>query len=273
MSAVSSRAAEVGKEAGLRGRLAQFGLATVLTFLDMVHDRVKMLGGKAVVGLLALGSGLLSACGNSASPGNGLYTWTDGVPSTAGTGATGGGISVPLLAGPFVVSDYFAPTTHVADAAIAGHVMTGLPCKERPDGARGKCYRFDYLPGEQGWAAVYFMPKAGGPDPLSLSLDNLHSISFQAAAMVSAQAAQFMGGGIMGGLGTRSAESSDQFKVETSATLDTAWQKVQIQLPIDAEPPVTRLVGAFGWSMRPSPSNAASPPAALTLFLDDIVYE
>ena len=35
MSAVSSRAAEVGKEVGLRGRLAQFGLATVLTFLDL----------------------------------------------------------------------------------------------------------------------------------------------------------------------------------------------------------------------------------------------
>jgi two-component system OmpR family response regulator len=35
MSAVSSRSAEVGKEVGLRGRLAQFGLATVLTFLDL----------------------------------------------------------------------------------------------------------------------------------------------------------------------------------------------------------------------------------------------
>jgi two-component system, OmpR family, response regulator len=35
MSALSSRTAEVGKEVGLRGRLAQFGLATVLTFLDL----------------------------------------------------------------------------------------------------------------------------------------------------------------------------------------------------------------------------------------------
>jgi two-component system OmpR family response regulator len=35
MSAVSSPAGEVGKEVGLRGRLAQFGLATVLTFLDL----------------------------------------------------------------------------------------------------------------------------------------------------------------------------------------------------------------------------------------------
>jgi hypothetical protein len=35
MSVVSSRAAAVGQEVGLRGRLAQFGLATVLTFLDL----------------------------------------------------------------------------------------------------------------------------------------------------------------------------------------------------------------------------------------------
>jgi len=33
--AVVSRMAEVGREVGLRGRLEQFGLATVLTFLDM----------------------------------------------------------------------------------------------------------------------------------------------------------------------------------------------------------------------------------------------
>jgi hypothetical protein len=35
MSVVSSRGLEVGREVGLRGRLAQFGVATVLTFLDL----------------------------------------------------------------------------------------------------------------------------------------------------------------------------------------------------------------------------------------------
>lgn len=35
MSVASSRASEVGQEIGLRGQLAQFGLATVLTFLDL----------------------------------------------------------------------------------------------------------------------------------------------------------------------------------------------------------------------------------------------
>jgi two-component system OmpR family response regulator len=35
MSVASSRASGVGQEIGLRGHLAQFGLATVLTFLDL----------------------------------------------------------------------------------------------------------------------------------------------------------------------------------------------------------------------------------------------
>jgi hypothetical protein len=35
MALVSSRMSEVGREVGLRGRLEQFGLATVLTFLDL----------------------------------------------------------------------------------------------------------------------------------------------------------------------------------------------------------------------------------------------
>ncbi len=35
MAAVSSRVSEMEREVGLRGRLEQFGLATVLTFLDL----------------------------------------------------------------------------------------------------------------------------------------------------------------------------------------------------------------------------------------------
>jgi two-component system OmpR family response regulator len=35
MAAVSSRVTELEREVGLRGRLEQFGLATVLTFLDL----------------------------------------------------------------------------------------------------------------------------------------------------------------------------------------------------------------------------------------------
>jgi two-component system OmpR family response regulator len=35
MAVVTARAPDAGREAGLRGRLEQFGLATVLTFLDL----------------------------------------------------------------------------------------------------------------------------------------------------------------------------------------------------------------------------------------------
>ena len=50
MSLGSARGSDLGKEVGLRGRLAQFGLATVLTFLDLERrsGELVLLGGLGV---------------------------------------------------------------------------------------------------------------------------------------------------------------------------------------------------------------------------------
>ena len=51
MSVVSARGSDVGREVGLRGRLAQFGVATVLTFLDLERRS----GELVLLGTLGLG--------------------------------------------------------------------------------------------------------------------------------------------------------------------------------------------------------------------------
>src|SRR5882724_7268849 len=130
--------------------------------------------GKLVVAIgLSVAGGALGACSDTSdgdigwrTPAPGSMAAAGGTPvaggSSAAGGADAGGIPSLGVDGPFVVSDYFSPTTTAGDAAINGRV-TSMPCEGRPKGARGKCYRFKYEPGDQLFAAVYWMPLLNEP--------------------------------------------------------------------------------------------------------------
>lgn len=233
-----------------------------------------MTGGKftAATGLLLFGV-MLAGCGGAARGSGGNAGGGTGGTAAADPFAVAGSSTgaVPALDGPFVVTDHFVPRAAMGDGAVEGHVKQSEACPTRPSGARGKCYRFDYVPGEMGWGGVYFMPAAGEADPVSVVLSNLHQVSFQAAGTTSPQDAQFFAGGIRHGLGDRTPETEDQFGVERGETLTTDWQRFELELVMDPNVPVTQLVGAFGWSMHPP--EGVSPPPPMTLFVDDIVYE
>lgn len=54
----------------------------------------------------------------------------------------------------FVVSDFFTPSGHMGDGAKAGFITMD---SERSCGVRGMCYNFDYQPGANRWAGVYWV--------------------------------------------------------------------------------------------------------------------
>jgi hypothetical protein len=233
-----------------------------------------MIGGKFTAGLgLSLLGVTLSGCGGAArgsggNAGDGTGGTAAADPFAVAGSSTG---SVPPLDGPFVVTDHFLPRAPFGDGAVEGHVKQSEACPARISGARGKCYRFDYVPGEVAYTGMYFMPAPGEPDPVPVVLSNLHKISFQAAGTTSPQYAMFYAGGIRHGEGNRTPELEDQFQLSTSVTLSADWQHFELALVTDPNVPVTQLVGAFGWSMYPP--EGVSPPPTMTLFLDDIVYE
>ena len=137
--------------------------------------------------------------------------------------------------GPFAVSEFFYPTGAMGDGANA-LVTPSIDCKERPSGALGDCYAFDYVAGEALWAGLYWQyprlnwgASAGLPVPGS----KLTKVTFQAAVKEGTEEMIFVAGGI--GIdppeGSQIYPNTDQMKAEATFTVTTAWQPFELLLP------------------------------------------
>jgi hypothetical protein len=204
--------------------------------------------------------------------------------------------------GPFIVSDYFAASGAMGDGATAGNIVintgdsTKTGCKERPDGAQGLCYSFDYIAGPQLFAGVYWLYPAnnwGAETPLPINPTNLTKVTFQAAveAIPDGQSAEIMKFEIGGvGLGTPDPKNprapglhNDQFINQDTFNVTTDWQQFSLTMPPPADPtiPITTLVGAFAWyanypalpdTVDPTTFDYSTLPPK-TIYIDDVRYE
>lgn len=170
----------------------------------------------------------------------------------------------------FVVSDHFTPSALLRDASEPGSVVVRVneQCKERPPGARGACYRFDYAQrGSWYQAQLFWSYPAGnfGESP-GLAVDDwpFTRIVFSAAVLEGTERVTFFIGAQNPVL-----QYADAFTETKSTRLTSDWQRISIDIPrYPGE--VTNLIAALGWLM----DFGVGPEArAKTLFVDDIVYE
>jgi len=196
-------------------------------------------------------------------------------------------------AGAFTVSDYFAASGAMADGngmsspgMIVTTQYTGSKCgdKQRAAGARGSCYVFDYVPGPNLFAGVYFQYPAnnwGAQPGLPVHSDKFNQLSFKFAV---GDNNQTMLSFAIGGIGypmhtdadiAMGITNSDQFttSVTPDATPDGNWQAKTIRIQPAELPNITNIIGAFAWyASYPVGSDYNTLPPT-TVYIDDLVYE
>jgi hypothetical protein len=211
----------------------------------------------------------------------------------------------PPPEGPFAISDYYAPSGAMGDGATPGNLNQGTTatCKERPAGARGNCYNFQYVAsnpyttqitkstGVCNWAGLFFQypDNNWGTSPgLPVPAGKLTKVSFQVAVGAGSELMTFQLGGIGspplpdGGAPPPPANACPPAETPPPPNYDaligvvmqmvgTEWQKIEIPLatrdPSVPLPDKTNLIGALSWAL------AATPGLPKTIFLDDLVYE
>jgi hypothetical protein len=203
-----------------------------------------------------------------------------------------------LPEGPFTVSEYFVASGAMGDGATPGNLVINQEagCKDRPAGARGSCYSFQYVasaPYDQSgkacqWAGVFWQyPENnwGNATGLPIPGSKLSKVTFQAAVGDGTEAISFQIGGIGAPPGsdgapappptdscpptTTSQPNYDQLLNKLAAMVGTDWQKLEI--PIKAREPamtIDSLIGAFAWSV-----SATTTPLPKTIYIDDLAYE
>lgn len=196
-------------------------------------------------------------------------------------------------AGTFTVSDYFAASGAMADGdgmSAPGMVVTtqfsGTKCndKDRAAGARGQCFVFDYVPGPNLFAGVYFQypPNNWGAEVgLPVHADKFDQVSFKYAVGDGNQTSlKFAIGGI--GYPTHTdadiaagITNSDEFMSSDvpQGTPDGTWQSMTLRIQPAQKANITDIIGAFAWYANyPMGADYTTLPPT-TLYLDDIVYE
>jgi hypothetical protein len=209
--------------------------------------------------------------------------------------ACGPKTGTPLLppSGAFTVSDYFAASGDMADGdgmsppgMITTNQYTSGMCgdKARPTGARGNCYTFDYVPGPNLFAGVYFQYPAnnwGAETGLPVHSDKFSKVSFQYAVSDNNQTMlRFEAGGIGFPMHTdadiaNGITNSDQFVAQDtpSATPTGDWQTFSLTIPPSQITNVTDIIGAFAWyASYPMGADFTTLPPT-TIYIDDLVYE
>ena len=208
--------------------------------------------------------------------------------------ACGPKTGTPLLppAGAFTVSDYFAASGDMADGdgmSPPGMITTNQYARDmcgdkaRPAGARGDCFTFDYVPGPNLFAGVYFQYPAnnwGAKPGLPVHADKFSKVSFQYAVSDNNQTQlRFEIGGI--GLPMQSATNiangitnTDQFvNQDTPSTATGDWQTFSLLIPPSDTPSITNIIGAFAWyASYPMGADFTTLPPT-TIYIDDLVYE
>jgi hypothetical protein len=211
----------------------------------------------------------------------------------------------PDPTGPFAISDYFAPSGAMGDGATQGNLVihTSNPCKERPAGARGYCYSFDYVAsnpyttqinkstGVCNWAGLFFQHPDNnwGDSPgQGIPASKLTKLTFQIAVAAGTELMSFQLGGIgtpplpdggpapPPGTACPPAETPPppNYDVIIGATMQpvgTDWQKIEIPIgmrdPSMPLPDKVNLIGAMSWALP------ATPGLPKTIYLDDIFFE
>ncbi len=192
--------------------------------------------------------------------------------------------------GAFVVSEYFAPSGAMGDGATPANLVIAenKGCKERPEGARGSCYKFDYTPGPDLnglppvlWAGVYWQHPANnwGQDPgLPVHGEKLTKVTFQAAVGEGMESIKF----VLGGIGVprlpEEAEvypNNDQMMGMELKSVTTDYQKFELTVPLDptTQQPITSLLGAFAWYANYAPDTDYTTATPKTIYIDDLAYE
>jgi hypothetical protein len=229
---------------------------------------------------------------------------TGGAGGGSSDAAGDGGASIDPTGGPFVVSDYFAPTGAMGDAATPGNLIMGVQsgCKSRPAGARGNCYSFQYVAshpyttpitkstGVCSWAGVVFQypdNNWGTSEGLPIASGKLSKVSAWVALASGSEEIAFGAGG-MGtppdaGAGAGPSANAcpptegprlpnyDVLGSSSTQEIGTDWTRVEIPIlsrdPSAPIPATTNLIGAFSWAIP------ATPGLPKTIYLDDLVYE
>jgi hypothetical protein len=185
---------------------------------------------------------------------------------------------------PFAVSDYFSPSGDMGDGEHAGYVTTDIDehCIERPDGARGDCYRFTYSthsPSDLLWAGVYWAYPANnwGTRPgrrIDAGSPNgpvLPQVSFYAASDQDMLPLTFFVGGIQYPTQLTGYPYQDKFQEHLSVNTTAQYQKYTI--PLTPGDPYDSVIGGFGWVYGyPSGSDPLSLEPVV-IYVDDIVWE
>jgi hypothetical protein len=207
--------------------------------------------------------------------------------------------------GPFAISEYFAPSGAMGDGATQGNLVieTSSGCKDRPAGARGYCYRFQYVAnnpyttpitkstGVCNWAGLFFQHPDNNWGELSglpVPAGKLSKLTFQVAVGAGTELMTFQ----MGGIGvpplpdgapppppptacppaeTPVPPNYDTLIGTTMQNVGTEWQKIEIPLamrdPSLPLPATTDLIGAMSWAVP------MTPGLPKTIFLDDLFFE
>jgi hypothetical protein len=228
-----------------------------------------------------------------------------GAPLLALACAPKAGQQKPPPEGPFAISDYYAPSGAMGDGATPGNLVIGTStgCKDRPAGARGYCYSFQYVgsapyttpvtksTGVCNWAGLFFQypdNNWGASPGLPIPAGKLTKVSFQVAVAAGSELMSFQMGGIGapplpdGGPASPPAGACPPAETPPPPNYDvlmgiamqqvgTEWQKIEIPLtgrdPSVPLPASTNLIGALSWAIP------ATPGLPKTVFLDDVVYE
>lgn len=186
--------------------------------------------------------------------------------------------------GPFTVSEYFAPSGAMGDGAVMGNLVINdnKACKDRPEGARGNCYSFDYVAGPELWAGLYWQYPANnwGAEPgLPVHGEKFSKVTFQAAVKEGMERIIFVVGGIGVPRAPEEAEvypHNDQMKHEAPFDVTTEWQKFELPIPmqfVDDATPISELIGAFAWYANHPPDTDYTTAPLKTIYIDDLAYE
>jgi hypothetical protein len=155
--------------------------------------------------------------------------------------------------------------------------------KARSAGARGNCFVFDYVPGPQLFAGVYFQYPAnnwGAKEGLPVHSDKFSKVSFKYAVSDNNQTMlSFEIGGIGLPMHTDAdialgITNSDQFMMrDTAQTATGDWTSFSLTIPMGQLPSVTNIIGAFAWwANYPMGADYTTLPPT-TVYIDDLVYE
>jgi hypothetical protein len=194
----------------------------------------------------------------------------------AGAGAAGTGQPPAPLALPVTVSDHFAPTGGMGDAAVAGAVTIGsdaAACAAAPAAAlKGACYTVTYhpqpivAPATNTWSGFYWQypdNNWGTMQPLTIA-SGAKDVSFYAKGMTGNESITFEAGGIMNTV-SAATPYTDGFGVTQTFKLTNGWAKYT--LPMTGMTYAGGVLGGFGWVASVPNTNT------VTFFVTGIVWE